>query len=299
MNNVLVMMATFNGESYIEKQIHSIFKQKSVNIDLLISDDGSTDNTLSVIKKMQKIYSNIRLIHNPYKSNEASFSLNFLNCFLNAKLNYDYYAISDQDDIFKNQKFIESIKQLKKFNADLLSSAVQCFDQSKKLLKQESKITNYDYLFEGAGQGCTFVMTSNFFTDFKSCIKPNISLLKKFYYHDWLVYLFARVLGFKWIYLDQPLTEYRIHNKNNTGNKYSIKGILYRLKKIVSPWYLEQIYLASKISHQLNKKHFSFNSVFDSQIILKALQGRRKYSDRAVSVIFIIISILLNLSLRK
>lgn len=53
---VLIMLATYNGERFIEQQIESILKQTYTNFHLAIQDDGSTDATLDIIKKYsQKI----------------------------------------------------------------------------------------------------------------------------------------------------------------------------------------------------------------------------------------------------
>ena len=49
--SVLVMMATYNGEKYVTEQIDSILAQESVNVTLLISDDGSSDGTPSICKR--------------------------------------------------------------------------------------------------------------------------------------------------------------------------------------------------------------------------------------------------------
>ena len=48
---VLIMLATYNGERFIEQQIESILKQTYTNFHLAIQDDGSTDATLDIIKK--------------------------------------------------------------------------------------------------------------------------------------------------------------------------------------------------------------------------------------------------------
>ena len=50
----VVLMATFNGEKWINDQIETILSQTDVSVDLYISDDGSQDNTLKIIKKLQK-----------------------------------------------------------------------------------------------------------------------------------------------------------------------------------------------------------------------------------------------------
>ena len=53
---ISVCMATYNGEKYLKEQLDSIFKQIKSSDELIISDDGSTDLTCSIIKEYQKEY---------------------------------------------------------------------------------------------------------------------------------------------------------------------------------------------------------------------------------------------------
>ena len=53
MKKVNVILCTYNGEKYIEKQLNSIFNQTYQNLDIYIYDDGSKDNTLNIIENMK------------------------------------------------------------------------------------------------------------------------------------------------------------------------------------------------------------------------------------------------------
>jgi len=63
MSHVDIAMATYNGESYIEEQILSIINQTYSSWTLYISDDASTDKTLDIINKYEKIDPRIKLIN--------------------------------------------------------------------------------------------------------------------------------------------------------------------------------------------------------------------------------------------
>ena len=52
--NVAVLMSTFNGEKYIREQIDSLLGQKSVDINIYIRDDGSSDDTLKILEEYKK-----------------------------------------------------------------------------------------------------------------------------------------------------------------------------------------------------------------------------------------------------
>ena len=60
---ISVCMATYNGEKYLKEQLDSILKQIKSSDELIISDDGSTDLTCTIIKEYQKEYKNIYLNH--------------------------------------------------------------------------------------------------------------------------------------------------------------------------------------------------------------------------------------------
>ena len=51
MKKVLVLMATYNGARYLDEQIQSLIDQKNVELEILVRDDGSTDNTINVLNK--------------------------------------------------------------------------------------------------------------------------------------------------------------------------------------------------------------------------------------------------------
>ena len=62
MKKVLVLMATYNGARYLDEQIQSLIDQKNVELEILVRDDGSTDNTINVLNKWKKTRK-IRLVH--------------------------------------------------------------------------------------------------------------------------------------------------------------------------------------------------------------------------------------------
>lgn len=103
---ISVCMATYNGESYIEEQISSILPQLSSNDELIISDDGSKDNTIDIIKK---INDNRIKIH--INEGRHGYVHNFGNALSKAK--GDYIFLSDQDDIWMPNKIEKCCSQLK------------------------------------------------------------------------------------------------------------------------------------------------------------------------------------------
>jgi rhamnosyltransferase len=284
----LVLMTTYNGEKFVEEQIKSIFNQKKCLADIIVSDDGSTDNTLLLLQKLKQKYKKkikIKIIKNNNQKN--SFSLNFYNLFLLANVEeYDYVALSDQDDTFNHNKFFKAAKFLEKGYYKGFSSSVRCFGESNKILTQSLKITKLDFLFEGAGQGCTFVMNKNSFIEFQDFIKCNYKMIENFIFHDWLVYLFFRSNNYRWKFFNEPLVNYRIHSSNSFGNKYSVNGILKRFSKLLNGWYYNQVMLANSLSRVINPKLPNLHEMKLVPFVFILIKyGRRKRLERIISCI--------------
>lgn len=289
MNNVAVLLASYNGEKFIETQIDSILSQLDCKVDIIVSDDCSTDSTLQILNKLSRNNKNIKIVTN---QDNKGCTANFYKLFNILDIEkYDYVALSDQDDFFLKNKFSYSINLLKKYNSDVISTAVQCFGQQNTILRLSNKMNKYDYFFEGGGHGCTFVMTKSFFKSFQKFTKKNYNYINNFFFHDWLIYIFCRVKGYKWFFYNKPLTLYRIHETNILGNRFSIKGAWKRLNLIFDGFYMKQIYIANKISILLNPSLINIEKLNDFKFFLFMIKnGKRKYKDRILSAILVFLA---------
>ena len=109
-----ILMATYNGERYISEQIESILNQTYKNWKLYIRDDGSKDNTISIIRDFEKQYPN-KIILVKDKKNGLGAKCNFAELMKYSK--QEYCMFSDQDDIWidnKIEKTLEKMKQAEK-----------------------------------------------------------------------------------------------------------------------------------------------------------------------------------------
>lgn len=105
---VSVLMSTYNGAKYIREQIDSILNQKDVNVELLIRDDGSSDNTAEICKEYQKKNTNIRF----YQGENIGVGKSFMELLKKAP-EADYYSFSDQDDVWLEDKLSRAVKMIK------------------------------------------------------------------------------------------------------------------------------------------------------------------------------------------
>lgn len=281
---VLVCLASYKGYDYLIDQLNSIHNQIDCEITILISDDHSDDHTFNLLNDYSKAHKNIFLLKN--KFHERGSNTNFYSLIIEAKnFSCDFVAFSDQDDIFFRDKFIKQIELLSS-NEKVVgcSTSVECFGFSETILVQSPKITDYDFLFEGAGQGCSFLLKKSFFDDFSNYVEKNYELVKHFLFHDWLCYLFCRASNKQWFFMREPLVKYRIHNHNSFGNKYSLVGTRNRVLKLFNGWYYKQIVLANKIASHINPnipQIFKLNTI--KIVFLLFFNSRRKLSDRFIA----------------
>lgn len=110
--SVSIIIPVYNGEKFIAKAIKSALQQIEVT-EIIIVNDGSTDNTDELLKELQKKYNNIKVLYHNNKVNRgraASRNLGVKNASGN------YIAFLDADDFYLPQRFISDKKQFKKSN---------------------------------------------------------------------------------------------------------------------------------------------------------------------------------------
>lgn len=204
---VSIIVSTYNGEQFIKSQLESLLKQTYRNIEIVISDDASTDGTRSILLQYASL-SKFTILLN--KEN-AGFIRNFERGILLAK--GVYIALCDQDDIWLPEK----IEKLCRFIGDY--SLVYC---DSKLIDEKGedlgkKVSDIKRMYTGT-DARGFVITnivSGHAMMFKKEILPYAMPLQTDIFHDeWLAVHAAVLNGI--IYLDQPLTLYRQHAKNVT-----------------------------------------------------------------------------------
>ena len=120
-------MATYNGEKYIYEQTKSILDQLKSLDELIVSDDGSTDNTLNVLNSFGD--ERIKIFHNDGKQGPVG---NFQNAIEKAK--GDYIFLADQDDIWHDNKITVMISYLQEY--DVVNCDVKIVDNDLVTLKE-------------------------------------------------------------------------------------------------------------------------------------------------------------------
>ena len=248
--NVAVLLPTFNGSKFIDKQIISILEQRKVSLTLLIYDDDSNDDTFTKASS----YGSVKTEHIsslPYFSSKKSAANSFYRIIAGVNLDpkYEFIAFSDQDDIWFSKKISRAIDLIKDSNFSGYSSSVVAYwqDGTNKYYKKGGLVSKFNSLYESAGPGCTYVISRELFNAFRYFLIKNKEIFEKIDFHDWAIYSFAMNNNFKWFIDPKPSMYYRQHEANSFGARSSFNQYLKRLKLIFRGWYFSQVYLLYKV----------------------------------------------------
>jgi glycosyltransferase involved in cell wall biosynthesis len=203
---VSVCMATFNGAKYVKEQIVSILMQLAADDELIISDDGSTDETIDVIQSIGD--SRIKLYHGNYKN----VIRNFENALM--KSSGDIVLLADQDDVWMDTKVDRIKTSLEQY--DLVISDCYVVDEQLNIIYPSF----FDFFKSGKGLLKNIVKS----TYYGSCMAFRRDLLKrslpfpdtKEIGHDLWIGLVAEMTGTV-LFLKEPLIRYRRHNNAFTS----------------------------------------------------------------------------------
>jgi len=207
---ISVCMAVYNGAEYIEEQIGSILPQLKENDELIVSDDGSTDNTLELINNLKDNRITI------YRSDGGNIVRNFENALRRAS--GDVIFLSDQDDIWYSNKVNTMLGFIVKY--DLVFSNASVFstnlNDTNLLYNQHTKRTGFlRNVIKNNYIGATMVFN-------RKIIGKALPFPKNIHMHDAWLGVLAEIIG-KTHYIDEPLIYYRRHGNNasETGEKSS------------------------------------------------------------------------------
>lgn len=219
-----ILLATYNGEKYIKEQVESILNQTYENIQIIISDDCSTDKTRQVLKE----YENNEKIKIFYQEKNLGYVKNFE--FLLKQVESNLYMLSDQDDVWKKEKVEKSVEKIESEKLDLVFGDLEVVDENLNTLyksynrymhlihkiKKYQKDYRLQYLYN-CMTGCTIISRKNWID--KVLPFPTNS---KYMIHDYWLGLVIALNG-KVGYIEEPYILYRQHGKNQVGSKKASK----------------------------------------------------------------------------
>ena len=224
---VSVVMSSYNGAKCIKRQLDSILAQKNVDVTVYVRDDGSSDNTVEILKEYSK--------KNPNLLYEAASNVGWQQSFmlaLEAAPKADYYAFSDQDDIWFENKLSNAVSYLSQENSGRAvlfhCNKISTWDDLTPLSKQTKRLpralNRENALTQEYVQGCSSVMN-----DYARSLVLKNRPKGKVPHDFWcalVCYLFGVIL-----YDDRPFFYHIIYGNNASMEGRLWTGRLSRLKK--------------------------------------------------------------------
>jgi len=244
----LVLLAAYNGMKWIAEQVESILSQQGVSVTLLISVDISTDGTDEWVGALAARDPRVSAL--PYGEKFGGAARNFFRLVKDAPLSdFDYFALADQDDVWNPDKLSRAVDVVNAQRVDGYSGNVKAFwpDGKEKLIVKSQPQVSYDFLFEAAGPGCTYVFTRPLFVELQKHLSARFAQVQTVTLHDWYFYAFSRANGYRWHIDSVAGMRYRQHANNQVGVNRGVKAFKARLSQVYDGWYFNQAALIAPL----------------------------------------------------
>ncbi|BBF44018.1 alpha-L-Rha alpha-1,3-L-rhamnosyltransferase [Lachnospiraceae bacterium KM106-2] len=236
MSQITIIMAVYNGQTYLKEQIESILANSYQDFQLIICDDGSTDDSVAICKQYEQDYPGKVFSY----VNEKNLGVrdNFLMQAKNSETPYVMFC--DQDDKWLEDKIEKSIRAMEKMEKKYgvntpitvygdaivtdskLNEIAHSFHQTSKL--DTHKVDLPHLLMENKLIGCTMILN-------RALVEKLDTLPKDARMHDWWIGLIASAFG-KIGYIHDPLLLYRQHEKNVVGNQSFVSYVKNRISNL-------------------------------------------------------------------
>ncbi|MFD2614056.1 glycosyltransferase family 2 protein [Paenibacillus gansuensis] len=269
---VTILLSTFNGDAYLEQLLDSLLSQDYENWRMIIRDDGSSDETLSIVSKYSKDYPDkfeLNMIESRNVGAAQSFGL-----LLSYAIHAEYVMFCDQDDIWLPSKISSTLNAMQHaehvydgpilIHTDLTvtNAELEKIDSSywayQNINPSRDKL-NY-LLVQNVVTGCT-VMINRKLVHLVNPLQQGVIM------HDWWIALVASAFG-KIEYIKEPTILYRQHLKNEVGaSRYSVLKQLQKYK------------IASKRILMLVKQAIIFEDTYSSVLTKQQLQLLSTFSN--------------------
>ncbi|MDD6394298.1 MAG: glycosyltransferase family 2 protein [Prevotella sp.] len=237
MEKIAILLATYNGEQYLAQQIDSLLSQTYKGWNLYIHDDGSTDNTASIIHSYCDKYDNLTALDYPPTGGAKN---NFLS--LLQRIDADYYMFCDQDDVWDEKKIEIEINRMHEMESTYGDIPLLVFSDLRVVDNTLNEISpsmwrdggvNPEYLcsfdkgavFEFV-TGCTMLFNDKA----KRCVSLNAT--HALMHDSWIACCILKANGII-NGVNKPLVNYRQHGDNTLGaTNWASHGTLYKLSHI-------------------------------------------------------------------
>lgn len=231
-DKVVILLATFNGERFLGDQLDSFVSQRHANWNLIASDDGSTDGTVALLDRFrQNVPQHVSLTSGP----RAGFWRNFLS-LIHHDSPGDYFALSDQDDIWLPDKLTNAVRFLRTVSPAVPAvyfTRTQLIDGDNQMIGLSRLFSRppcfQNALVQNIGGGNTMVLNRAAYK-LLNAVPSDIEIVS----HDWWIYQLVTGVGGVARYDPEPGVQYRQHGQNIVGSNAGIAARLVRLRAMMA-----------------------------------------------------------------
>jgi glycosyltransferase involved in cell wall biosynthesis len=209
---VEVLLSTYNGGRYLRQLLDSILGQKGVRLRLTVRDDGSSDDTLDILRT----YANAGVLDFDTGSN-IGVANSFLELLRNASEEFQFTAFADQDDVWLSDKLLRAVTALSgEAGPAMYCSSLEVVDSSLKRLRTTRPAPRgasfQNAVVQNIATGCTIVLNH------AATALLRERLPRSVFMHDWWIYQAISGVG-RVIVDEEPRVLYRQHDANAIGAK--------------------------------------------------------------------------------
>jgi glycosyltransferase involved in cell wall biosynthesis len=281
-----ILLATYNGEKYIQELLDSLLMQTYNDFVCYIHDDGSTDNTVNILKDYKDKYPEKICIVNGESTGGAKNNFMFLLNY--AKELHPYIMFCDQDDVWLPNKIEKSLNKIKEIeNGDtnipcLVYSDMKVVDANLNVISESfedfnslqiDNVTLDRAVMSGLGAGCSMILNS---TLARIASVKNTDPIKM---HDWWVMMVASSCG-RIGHIDEKLLLYRQHGDNTLGAVHVTPTIriLQRLRRVVTfqQYRVTKLGLYTRLIQLSNLQYVSMSYDKNKELIDGAINFKSK-----------------------
>jgi len=271
---VSIIVSSYNHEKYITETIMSAVNQTYQNIELIVIDDGSKDNSPHILKALQKEYA----FHLEIRENHGLVKT--LNYILKNLVHGEYVCVLDSDDYYATNKIEKQVElMLKHPEAGLCYSPLQYINANSELLESNVNPNNTKsgYIFKEFFMGKCHIPDGG--------VLIPLEVFKNIDYYDEDVELEDFQLWFKIlskypvVYLNEKLCYYRTHETNVSNDELKMLGWE---RQVIQKWEDHPIY--TKAAPYILTRLFAKYSIYDKKtafkMFLKSLQYPSSYINK-------------------
>ncbi|MHA6689582.1 glycosyltransferase family 2 protein [Devosia sp. A449] len=231
-STVAVLLATYNGDKFLDEQLASIQNQTHPDIDIWVSDDGSTDATKDILAQWREKWTKGRF--NVQPGPRRGFAANFGHLSLAVEGTYAAYYFADQDDIWLNGKISRSLDAMRGMESTpvLYGARTRLVDENAHPIGLSPLFlrpkTFKNALVQSMAGGNTMALNPPAFALFAESAR-RISFVT----HDWWAYMLITGAGGTAVYDPEPSLLYRQHAANAVGKNSGMVATFRRLRGVI------------------------------------------------------------------